>query len=55
MESMADEYVKWDLSTAEGGLGGTYRQPEDAVIEGVQNVLVVDMFCKHWLSSLEQR
>jgi hypothetical protein len=43
---MTDAYMDWSSDTAEDGLGKLYTHPEDAVIEGMQRVYVVDIFSK---------
>ncbi|KAJ7166567.1 hypothetical protein C8R43DRAFT_946113 [Mycena crocata] len=44
LKFMADEYVQWSASIAESSLAAVYTQPEDAIVEGSRNVLVVDIF-----------
>ncbi len=43
---MTDAYMDWSSDTVEDGLGKLYTHPEDAVIEGMQRVYVVDIFSK---------
>ncbi|KAJ7113062.1 hypothetical protein C8R44DRAFT_741400 [Mycena epipterygia] len=46
MEGMADAYLEWSLTTADSGLASLYMHPEDAVVQEMHHVYVVDLFCK---------
>ncbi|KAF8214563.1 hypothetical protein K438DRAFT_2137804 [Mycena galopus ATCC 62051] len=46
MERMADTYMEWSLATAECGLAELYTHPEDAIVEEMREVYVVDLFCE---------
>ncbi|KAF8209228.1 hypothetical protein K438DRAFT_1960955 [Mycena galopus ATCC 62051] len=44
MERMTDAYMEWSLATAECGLAEPYAPPEDAVVEELREVYIVDLF-----------
>ncbi|KAF8178807.1 hypothetical protein K438DRAFT_1977654 [Mycena galopus ATCC 62051] len=48
LENMTEAYMGWSLAMAEKGLGGSYVQPDNLVIEDTRRVWVVDLFLAYY-------
>ncbi|KAJ7238462.1 hypothetical protein C8J57DRAFT_1528772 [Mycena rebaudengoi] len=48
LNAMADAYLQWTLTTASQGLATDYVAPVDAILDGSQHVLVVDMYSAYF-------
>jgi hypothetical protein len=45
MPAMAEAYMAWMLAMKEEGIGGQYRTPTGAEIQGQVNIVEVGIFC----------
>ncbi|KAF8210256.1 hypothetical protein K438DRAFT_1959544 [Mycena galopus ATCC 62051] len=52
MKAMTDQYMEWSVATAEGGFGKLYTQPEDAMVQDVHRIYVVDLFAASYTEAL---
>ncbi|KAF8128079.1 hypothetical protein K438DRAFT_2000463 [Mycena galopus ATCC 62051] len=48
LENMTEAYMGWSLAMAEKGLGGSYVQPDNLVVEDTRRVWVVDLFLAYY-------